>query len=175
MNKQSLRKIALEKRTKIDANGAAENFAHNFLTNVKLKQNSIIASYIPIRNELDTRFLCAALQDAGHHICLPRIAAAEMNFHSYKIGDELALNKFGIAEPLASAQKIEPNVILVPMLAFDGSKNRLGYGGGYYDRYLHNSAALKIGVAFSAQQVEHIATEPHDIKMDMIITESKIY
>ena len=125
------------------------------------------------RNELDISYLGAVLADLGHKICLPRIGdePQEMSFHEYKIGDELVANKFGILEPLSTAKLLQPNVVIVPMLAFDRSKNRLGYGGGYYDKFLQNSTAIKIGAAFAAQEVEQIPSEPHDIKIEMIVTE----
>jgi len=174
MDKKSLRKIALEKREAIDSSAAAEKFTQNFIDNVALPKNSIIATYMPIKNELDVGFLCAILQDAGHILCLPHIEGAEMQFYEYKIGDELRANKFGIFEPLSSTKQVEPSVIIVPMLAFDRSKNRLGYGGGYYDKYLQNSTALKVGAAFAAQEIEQIPHEPHDAKMDIIVTDDFI-
>jgi 5-formyltetrahydrofolate cyclo-ligase len=145
----------------------------NFMNQVKLPENAIIAAYMPTKSELDIGFLCAALADAGHQICLPIIGAGalEMSFHEYAIGDELVANKFNILEPLPSAKKVQPNVVLVPMLAFDRSKNRLGYGGGYYDKFLHNADALKIGVAYAVQEIEQITSEQHDVKMDIIVTD----
>lgn len=175
--KKSLRKIALEKRAAINVPDAPMRLAENFLRHVKLPKNPVVAAYSPTKTELDVGFLAAALADAGHKLCLPRIGveAQEMSFFEYAIGNELVANKFGILEPLPIAKQVQPNVVLVPMLAFDRAKHRLGYGGGYYDKFLHNLPALKIGVAFAAQEIEQVPAELHDIALDIIVTESGVF
>jgi len=165
--------MAFEKRAAINSPAASMLFARNFIENVKLPKNSIVALYAANKNELDVSFLAAVLADAGHSVCLPRIGSQpqEMNFHEYKIGDELQANKFGILEPLANAKHLEPNVVIVPMLAFDRNKNRLGYGGGYYDKYLQNSKALRVGATYAALEIPEIPSESHDIRMNIIVTD----
>ena len=97
-----------------------------------------------------------------------------MNFYRWKSNDLLFLNKFGIPEPYRS-KKIIPSVILVPLLAFDKEKNRLGYGKGYYDRFLKkNKKITTIGVAFSFQRYNKITTSIHDVKLEYILTEKGI-
>lgn len=174
MNKKELRKIALQKRAEIFSADAAVLLSENFLSAVSLPENSVVAAYIPANNEIDVSDICFALADEGHLLCLPRIDGENMNFHAYEIGDELQPNKFGILEPLPTAKIVEPQALIIPMLAFDYDKNRLGYGGGYYDRYMQNRDVLKVGVAYAAQQFPSIPTESHDIKLDKIITEDFI-
>lgn len=173
MSKKHLREIAIEKRAGVNLPDAGEKIVANFFAHIQIPQNSVIASYVPFRSEIDVRVLNAKCEAAGHELCLPRIdfAQQKMVFCAYKIGDELADNKFGIPEPLTGAEEVEPNVVLVPMLGFDRAKSRLGYGGGYYDKYLENKDVLKVGVAYSAQEIAGIPAQAHDIKMDKILTE----
>ena len=102
-----------------------------------------------------------------------------MNFYKWKKRDVLNINKYGIPEPLKSKKKI-PSVLLVPLLAFDNYKNRLGYGKGFYDRYLNkfirnNNKTLTIGVAFSFQRYNKLPVNNRDFKLKYIITEKGIF
>ena len=96
-----------------------------------------------------------------------------MDFFQWSINDPLAINKFGIPEPI-SVRKRYPDVLLVPLVAFDKNFNRIGYGGGFYDRYItkirKRKKILTIGFAYSFQKVEKIPTNNYDIKLDVIIT-----
>ena len=98
-----------------------------------------------------------------------------MDFHKWKKGEVLVLNKLGIPEPLKS-KKIVPTIILVPLLAFDKYKNRIGYGKGFYDKYLSrflkvNKKMITVGVAFSFQKYHKLPVNNYDRKLDFIITE----
>ena len=102
-----------------------------------------------------------------------------MNFFSWKKNDVLFVNQYGILEPLKSKVKI-PDVILVPILAFDENKYRLGYGKGFYDRYINKylkrfKNILTVGVAFSFQKHHKLPRNKNDAKLDLIITEKGIY
>ena len=102
-----------------------------------------------------------------------------MNFYKWKKRDVLNINKYGIPEPLKSKKKI-PSVLLIPLLAFDSYKNRLGYGKGFYDRYLskfirNNNKTLTIGVAFSFQKYNKLPVSNKDFKLKYIITEKGIF
>ena len=101
-----------------------------------------------------------------------------MNFYEWNKGNVLFLNKYGI--PVAISNKIVfPDILLVPMVAFDAKLNRLGYGGGFYDRFLSklekNKKILKIGLALSCQKINKVPTNRFDKKMNYIITENKVY
>ena len=100
-----------------------------------------------------------------------------MEFHEYKTTDPLYVNKYGIPEPQIK-KKLIPNVLLIPLVAFDKKLNRLGYGGGFYDRFIQRmskTSLIKIGLAFSHQRVENVPTEKFDKKLDFIITEKEIF
>jgi 5-formyltetrahydrofolate cyclo-ligase len=109
---------------------------------------------------------------------LPRINAkgAALSFREWREGDALVDNHHGIAEPRADAETVTPDVVFVPLLAFDARGHRLGYGGGYYDRTLDALRAkgkiLAIGVAYAGQEVAEILSEPHDHALDAVIAET---
>ena len=100
-----------------------------------------------------------------------------MDFFQWSTKEPLKINKFGIPET-TSKKKVYPNIFLIPLVGFDRQLNRLGYGGGYYDRYLtkvqNKYRIIKIGVGFSSQQIKNIPINKHDKKLDCIITEKKI-
>ena len=100
-----------------------------------------------------------------------------MDFFQWSFNEPLKINKYGIPEPFSN-KKIYPNILLIPLVGFDDQLNRLGYGGGYYDRYLSKveikHKIIKIGVGFSFQKVKNLPINRHDKKLDCIITEKKI-
>jgi len=101
----------------------------------------------------------------------------QMNFYSWSKNDPLKINKFGIPEPVSS-KIFYPDILLVPLVAYDRSLNRLGYGGGYYDRYIEKIEKIKkvtkIGLAFSFQKISSIPISQYDKKLDFIVTEKEI-
>jgi 5-formyltetrahydrofolate cyclo-ligase len=112
----------------------------------------------------------------GARTALPRLAdrTAPMEFALWKPGDALLDSGMGFAQPVPSAPSFEPDLICVPMLGFDRRMNRLGQGAGHFDRYFSSrSSALRVGIAWSIQEVSRIAAEPWDIPMDAICTESE--
>jgi 5-formyltetrahydrofolate cyclo-ligase len=102
-----------------------------------------------------------------------------MNFFKWKENDVLFVNKYGMLEPIKS-KAVVPNVIIVPLLAFDKKKNRLGYGKGFYDRYLNRylkkfDNIITIGIAFSFQKYHKLPVKNNDVKLDYILTEKGIF
>ena len=97
-----------------------------------------------------------------------------MNFYKWSFKDPLSINLFGIAEPITK-KKIYPDILLIPLVAFDDQLNRLGYGSGFYDRYIseaeYNKKIIKIGIGFSFQRVRNLPTNRYDKKLDFVITE----
>ncbi len=108
---------------------------------------------------------------------LPSVSKGnKMNFYKWNYLDPLKINQYGIPEPYKSGKIYEPNIILVPLLAFDNKKNRLGYGKGYYDKFLTkylkvNKNTLTIGVAFSFQKYNKLPIFKNDVKLNYILTE----
>ena len=176
MNKSQIRKkiLKIRKQKKI------KKFIFNFdliLNILKRKKVSgkIIGGYYPYNYEIDILQILEKFEKKKFIITLPKINKnKQMDFFSWNSKEPLSINKFGIPEPL-SKKILYPNIMLVPLLAFDKNLNRIGYGGGYYDRYLKKIKKIKdvltIGLAYSFQKVKKIPTKQHDIKLDFIVTE----
>ncbi len=136
---------------------------------------AIIAGFWPLQGEIDTRPLMNALATAGWPICLPVTPKRgfPLTFRAWKPGDTLVPGRFNTKHPTGEEQK--PDFILVPLLAFDAAGNRLGYGGGYYDRtFATLPTAYRLGCAFAAQQTNHVPNGPNDVKLHAIATESSV-
>jgi 5-formyltetrahydrofolate cyclo-ligase len=175
MDKSELRKLARTRRAGL-ARDVPDLMARiaAFVDDLKIPAHAIVAGYWPIRDEADPRALMAVLAARGHALALPRIEAqgAPLSFRRWRDGDELIDNHHGIAQPRDEAERVVPDAILVPLLAFDGAGHRLGYGGGYYDRTLAALKARAIGVAYAGQEVDALSPEPHDHPLDMILTQN---
>ncbi|MBI2235834.1 MAG: 5-formyltetrahydrofolate cyclo-ligase [Magnetospirillum sp.] len=142
-----------------------------------LPAGAAVAGYWPMGDEIDPRPLLLALAAAGRRLALPVVAAPgqPLEFRAWSWGDDLEPGRFGTTHPLAHAAAVEPDLLLVPLLAFDRQGGRLGYGGGFYDRTLdmlrrkrHVSA---IGIAFAAQEVAAIPHDGRDQRLDGVATE----
>ena len=134
-----------------------------------------VAGYYPIKSEFDPRPLMQTLRLTGVRIGLPRMEGKSkpLSFHRWVPGDALEAGDYGVKEPLAASPPMDPDIILLPLLAFDARGGRLGYGGGYYDRTLAaNPAALAMGVAFDEQEVEALPMQAHDRFLDAVLTPS---
>lgn len=152
-------------------------FLKEILKTKKLK-NKIAGSYFPVNFEADTFQIMKILRQKGFKISLPVVGSKfEMNFYFWNLKDPLNVNKYGIPEP-KSKTKVIPSILFVPMVAFDKRLNRLGYGGGYYDRFLkkyEKKNIIKIGLAIACQKIKKVPLNSFDKKMDYILTEKKLY
>ena len=147
-----------------------------------LKKNKInfknVGGYYPCNHEIDDLDMLYFLRNKKANISLPIIRENnQMDFFEWTNKDPLKINKYGIAEPTLG-KKIYPDIIFVPLVAYDDDLNRLGYGGGFYDRYLEKVSKIKkifkIGLGFSYQEIKKIPINKYDKKLDLIITEKKI-
>ncbi len=151
-----------------------------FIGDIPLEPKDIIAGYWPIAQEVDATLLLEIMHEQGYRCCLPQIVAADqpLHFREWQPGATLVPHpKHKILEPASSSPTLTPTVLLLPLLAFDASGYRLGYGGGFYDRTLatlaKRSRLLTVGLAFAQQQVGFVPREAHDIPLDAIITETR--
>lgn len=147
------------------------------------KRTVNVASYISLSGELCTQDMNEYFM-TRHHLCLPYMVTGQkgkMDFYSFKKGDELVENRFHILEPKNQPENLvledKIDVIVVPLVAFDNKGNRMGMGGGYYDRMLKKvrKDCLVIGVAYEFQQVDELLVEEWDMPMDIVITEKNCY
>lgn len=137
---------------------------------------TVAALYLPMGSEIDTGPLAEALAQRGLALALPRVDTTDspLTFRAWTPGDPVEPDLQGCSVPLHTAATAEPDLVFVPLVAFDREGGRLGQGGGYYDRTLAALAAVRpvvIGLAFAGQEVEHIPHDPHDQKLDGILTE----
>ena len=151
------------------------------IINLRFKTRKIkIALYYPSSFELNVLKFLEFSNILKKDILLPVVNKKKlMSFFSWKKNDLLFINEFGIPEPAETESKV-PDVILVPVLAFDKNKYRLGYGKGFYDRYLNKylkqfKNILTVGVAFSFQRHHNLPKNHNDVKLDLLVTEKGIY
>lgn len=177
-SKQTLRNDARERRASLAR--ALPDFAPKIAAlahDLPIANNVIVAGYWPIWDEADPHGLMAALAKLGHPLALPHVEKGQaLTFHAWREGDVTHKNAHGIDEPHVSQRIVIPDIVLVPLLAFDSSGHRLGYGGGYYDRTLEALRAkgkvLAIGIAYAGQEVATLPRDPHDHPLDMVFTEN---
>ncbi|GIV90651.1 MAG: 5-formyltetrahydrofolate cyclo-ligase [Chloroflexus sp.] len=140
---------------------------------------SAIHCYFPMRSEVDTRPLIAAALAAGKAVAVPIVVGRHQLEHSWidsLAETEWVRGRFGTLQPrqIHPAHPGEWSVTIVPLLAFDRDRYRLGYGGGYYDMLLATAPTLAVGVAFAAQEIERLPREAHDYQLDLIVCEDGI-
>ncbi len=151
------------------------NFIDNFRNKFNLSKNKIIGGYFPINFEFDCLQILKKFYDNGYSISLPIIKKNnQMDFYKWTPDDPLKISSLGIPQP-PKIKKVYPDYIFVPIVAYDKYRNRIGYGGGFYDRYLEKISKIKkfttIGLAFSHQKVKKIYIESFDRKLNLILTE----
>ena len=140
----------------------------------RLARPGIIASYLPIGGEVDPAPIVETALALGWRIALPHVTtrAAPMRFLGWAPSDPLVAGPFGLRQPAFDAPELVPDLILTPLVAFDHALNRLGQGAGYYDRaFAALPDALRIGVAWSVQQVPKVPVDAWDIALHAIVTE----
>ncbi|MGJ5073584.1 5-formyltetrahydrofolate cyclo-ligase [Bradyrhizobium sp. SZCCHNS3002] len=177
--KQQLRAAALAARDALSdeaRSAAAEAIAVRGLP-FALEPGQVVSGYAPIRNELDPVPLMRVLAAKGARLALPVILARghSLSFRAWSPGDRLTLGSLGIPEPSPVAAELVPDVMLVPLAAFDRTGHRIGYGGGYYDytfshlRKTHH--LIGVGLGFAVQETEAIPALAHDAALDYVLTE----
>ncbi len=179
--KRALRRRALALRRRLNDPAAADEAAAHLLQALDPPSGQTVAGYAPMRGELDPRPALRALEALGCRIVLPHTVGrgAPLRFLAAPGGIAGSVDAFGIAAPPASAAEYDPDLLLVPLAAFDRRGHRLGYGGGFYDAALARlraaatgpNAVMAVGWAFAAQEVAGVPAEPHDARLDWIVTE----
>lgn len=184
--KTDLRRRSLARRDLVipkEAHDAAAAVARRGLALVeelapKIGVESLVVSvYWPIRSELNTRPLIEALAASGYRVALPVMHKVRhpLVFRDFTPGDDLVKGPYGLSEPADDKTARDPDILFSPLAAFDRRGFRLGYGGGIYDATLSQLRAKKavtaIGVAYSCQEADRVPTEPHDQRLDFLMTE----
>ena len=181
MNNIHISKVKLRKRMRLTRKrlkyineSSPWDAARNFLSLIKNIKGMVVGSYWPNGSELDTKPLMSALLENNAKIALPNLKKGKINFHEWKPGESLHQNN--IYEPRKDSKTIVPQIILVPLLAFDSNGNRLGQGLGCYDKYAaYNPNQKYFGYAYFDQKIYKVPREEHDIILNKIITDKLIF
>ena len=179
MNKSEIRKKILKIRKKNISKNLEIDFKYLLKILKKVKTTSkIVGAYYPYNYEINPINILEKLEKQNYQISLPKIKKNfQMDFFQWSTSDPLSVNKYGIPEPTLN-KIVYPNVLLVPLVAFDRDLNRIGYGGGFYDRYIDkikkNKEVTTIGLAYSFQKVKKIPVKKYDFKLDYIVTNEGI-
>lgn len=178
--KSEIRKKALTQRDQLTDTERAEysrQIKSSFFE-LDIAPDVITSAFLPIKTEVDLKELIKVMWVRNRSICLPFMLDKEnIEFRRFDEGTELIDNGFGTLAPSGASDVTEPDVMLVPLSAFDETGGRIGYGAGFYDRAIaklldKDKTPLLIGVAFACQQVDLVPCEEHDIPLDMILTEN---
>jgi 5-formyltetrahydrofolate cyclo-ligase len=146
-----------------------------------INSSTVVAGYAPIRSEIDPVPLMQSLARQGAALAMPAIARpdAALAFRAWKQGEALVPGAFGISEPSATAAEVVPDIVLVPLVAFDRAGHRIGYGAGYYDRTLEalrrHKTLVAVGLAFTVQEIPQVPALPHDVRLDYVLTETDLF
>jgi 5-formyltetrahydrofolate cyclo-ligase len=137
----------------------------------------IVSGFMPLKSEINPLPLMQKLHEVGARLALPVIAGRGLPLimRAWAWGEDLDRGQWGIREPRPGAAEVEPDILLVPLLAFDRAGHRLGYGAGYYDMTIGRLRTIKpvtaIGLAFAAQEVAKIPATERDARLDLVLTE----
>ncbi|MGA7805577.1 5-formyltetrahydrofolate cyclo-ligase [Bradyrhizobium sp.] len=182
-SKADLRAAALAARDALSGEqraAAAEAIATRGLP-FALEPGAVVAGYSPIRNEIDPAPLMKKLAAEGARLALPTVTARGQSlvFRAWSPSDRLLLGPLGILEPSPAAAEVVPDVMLVPLAAFDRLGHRIGYGAGHYDISFAHLRKIKtiagMGLAFAVQEIKAIPAMSHDVPLDYVLTERRVF
>ena len=184
LSKADLRTAALAKRDAFSDEqraAAAQAMAKRALP-FEIAPGSVVSGYSPIRNEIDPGAADATPRRAGREAGAAGgawRAASRWPFAAWSPDDRLMLGPLGIPEPSPAAAEVIPDIMLVPLAAFDRQGHRIGYGAGHYDFTLEHlrkaKAIIAIGTAFAVQEIKAVPAQPHDVALDYVLTEKKVF
>jgi 5-formyltetrahydrofolate cyclo-ligase len=182
-SKADLRAAALAKREALSDEqraAAAQAIARRGLP-FAISPGIVVSGYSPIRSEIDPAPLMRRLAEQGAKLALPAVLSRgkSLAFRAWSPDDRLMLGPLGIPEPSPAAQELVPDIMLVPLAAFDRQGHRIGYGAGHYDYTLAHlrktKAITAVGTAFAVQEIKAIPALPHDVALDYVLTEKKVF
>ena len=147
---------------------------------VAITPGTIVSGFMPMKSEINPIPLMRKLADAGATLALPVVAGKgrPLIMRAWSVGEPLASGVWGIREPKPDAPEVFPDILIVPLLAFDRRGHRIGYGAGYYDMTIAGLRARKtvlaVGIAFAAQEIAQVPTTPRDARLDLVLTEREV-
>jgi len=180
--KERLRREAIARRDALppeERQAAAEAIAARKFP-LAMTPGSIVSGFMPLKSEINPLPLMRKLAGQGARLALPIVAGRgkSLIMREWNFGEPLATGVWGIREPKPEAAMVDPDILLVPLLAFDRAGYRIGYGGGYYDLTLAQlrarKAVIAVGLAFAAQEVAAVPATPRDALLDLVLTEREV-
>lgn len=182
MPKRSLRRTMLVHRRSLSEQqfrSASRLIQQAFLATKEFCQARTIAVYASIHNEVDTGLIVQTALETGKQVVFPVVEEHRLLFRQVKADSSMECGAFGILEPCSDCREFLPEQVdtfVLPGIAFDLKGERIGYGKGFYDKTLHRleGQGRLVGLCYDFQLVEEIVGEPHDVKMDLIITEKRV-
>jgi 5-formyltetrahydrofolate cyclo-ligase len=177
--KAELRAEALAKRDAlpVDMRAVAAKAITARAFPIAMKPGIIVAGFMPMKSEINPIPLMRKLAAAGAQLALPTIAGRgqPLIMRAYRFGDKLARAQWSIREPKSDVPKVAPDILIVPLAAFDRAGQRIGYGAGYYDLTIRALRGKKpvaaVGIAFAAQEIREVPATPRDERLDFVLTE----
>lgn len=181
-SKNSLRAVAFARRDALSGGerAAAARALARYAAQFEVGPGCVVAGFSAIRSEIDPAALMQALAVRGARLSLPvAVGRGEpLIFRAWTKETVLVRGLYGILEPSSDAEEVEPDIVLVPLAAFDRRGHRIGYGGGYYDRTLahlrRNRRITAAGLAFSVQEIDELPADEHDEPLDLVLTERDV-
>jgi 5-formyltetrahydrofolate cyclo-ligase len=182
MPKHDCRHRILDQRKHLavaEAKAASLQVQRAFIASAEFARAKVVALYAPIHKEVDTFAVFVEALAASKSVLYPAVCGERLVFSRVLGLKGLQKGAFGISEPASSCETYDPreaDLIVIPGVAFDSQGKRIGYGKGYYDKTLHSieGQGKLVGFCYDFQLVENIADEPHDVKMDILITEKRV-
>jgi 5-formyltetrahydrofolate cyclo-ligase len=181
--KNQIRQMAKKFRDRLNASvDASDLVAEQFNLFISVPSQSIVSAYYPIGSELDPSLIVESLWSNNVKTCLPIVQPEEraLKFVVWQKDTQLTQGKFGIFEPEDKSEFVEPDILIIPLLAFDQRGHRMGYGQGHYDATIsalkHKKKIVTIGLAYAEQAVLlPLPTEPHDERLDFVVTPHHVF
>jgi 5-formyltetrahydrofolate cyclo-ligase len=177
--KSALRQAAVARRDALPAEErqrAAETIAARAFP-LSITPGVVVSGFMPLKSEINPLPLLQELAGQGARLALPAIAGRgkPLIMREWQFGAPLDRGQWGIREPTVHAPEVDPDILLVPLLAFDRAGHRIGYGAGYYDMTIAGlrlrKAATAVGIAFAAQEIPAVPATPRDARLDLVLTE----
>ena len=166
-----LKRLSLEKK---DVLSLSESVKNNLFSLDFFAEKSTFFIYNSINNEVDTSSIISTLLSLNKTIAYP-ITIGDIMIAGIPKNNEFTVGKFSVKEPITYTELNKIDVCLVPLVACDKNKNRIGYGKGYYDKFLSKTPCVKIGLCYDFQVLDKIQPKPFDVPLDYIVTPTKIY
>ena len=182
LRKTELRKTAFAQRDALPAaerQAAAEAIAARSFP-LPIRPGLIVSGFSPLKTEINPLPLMRRLAAAGAGLALPVVAGRgkPLTMRAYKFGQELNAGVWGIREPKPEAPEVDPDILIVPLAAFDRKGHRIGYGAAYYDMTINRLRGIKpvvaVGIAYAAQEVPEVPVDTHDAILDLVLTEREV-